>query len=456
MKKIILILGLTMIAFIAIYGIMQNNRIYQNSLGRVIAPYEKNNNWEQTQPMTTYKKFSSQNLIQWDVVHYYQISNHGYDIEKAGGDYIFAFFPLFPAVIKILHLSPLMACILNFILFSLSILILCKLFSVPDKWQMNVLIYLTFPFLVVFLIPQNEALYMFVLTLAIYGFMKNRYWLFFLGMFLAALTRPSFSILLGAFLCTEFFFMVKEKHIINTLKNTLLRILPLILGMICVSLIQWYYLSSGAFFKFVDVQKQWGGHFGLPHFLRDWSYEGFSINIGVICLLFMPLFVLFFQLFFQQFSKKRNASVFSSSKPQHYLLIFSIIYILGHASFCLLFSGGGLQGLFRFCLCNPFFIILLLSAFKYIEKIPLSYKLFSFVTFSGFAGFTLAVTPFSTYWHFSDLGLFLMIFAVGLWLFQDYYSKRLYKFSLYSTLFLNIVWTTFLFNTFITGRTLFL
>ena len=158
MKKNILILGITAIAFIAIYTVMQNDRIYHHTLGRIIAPYENNNNWEQSQPMVTYKKFSSQELIQWDAVHYYHISNHGYDVEKAGGDYVFAFFPLFPAVIKVFHLSPLAACILNFILLSISLLILCKLFLAQNKWHMNLLIYLTFPFFVVFLIPQNEAL----------------------------------------------------------------------------------------------------------------------------------------------------------------------------------------------------------------------------------------------------------------------------------------------------------
>ena len=456
MQKNILILVSTIIAFIAIYGIMQNDRFYRNTLGRIIAPYEQNENWEQKQPMTTYKKFSSQELVQWDAVHYYQISRYGYDTEKAGGDYIFAFFPLFPALIKILHLSPLAACILNFILFSISILMLCKLFSHSKKQFLDLSIYLTFPLLVVFLIPQNEALYMFVLTLAIYGFMKQKYGLFFAGMFLAALTRPSFVFLLTAFLCTEFFFMVKEKKILQTVKNTLLRILPLILGTVCVSLIHWYYHPSGVFIKFIGIQKNWGNHFELPHFLRDWSYEGFSINIGVLCLLFMPLLVLFCQIFLQQFSRKQNIAIFTSKNQQHYLFIFSIIYILGHTFFILFFSGGGLQGLFRFCLCNPFFIILLFSAFKYIEKIPLNYKIFSFATFSVFAVFILAVTPFSTYWHFTDCGLLLMIFAVGLWLFQDFYTRKWYKGCLYATLLFNIVWATFLFNTFITGRTLFL
>ncbi|MCL2290571.1 MAG: hypothetical protein FWC34_07715 [Bacteroidetes bacterium] len=454
MKKNILILGLTVIAFIAIYVAMTNNRIYQNTLGRIIAPYERNNNWEQLHPMTTYQKFSSQDLIQWDVVHYYQISRHGYDIEAAGGDYIFAFFPLQSAIIKIFHLSPLAVSILSFILFSLSILMLCRLFSDPNKQQMNLLIYLTFPFLVVFLIPQNEALYMFLLTLAIYGFMKKNYGFFFIGVFLAALTRHS-SVLLGAFLCTEFFFIVKERQFVNTLKNTALRILPIILGTLCVSLIQLYY-KSGSIFKFMEVQKNWGQKFGMPHFLRDWSYEGFSINIGVICLIFIPLFVILSQLFFQQLLQKKNKPVFTSNNPQHYLYILSTICIIGNTLLVIFFRGGSLHDLFRYSLCNPFFIVLLFGTFKYIDRTPLSYKVFSFATLSLFAIFTLALTPFSTYWHFTDTGLLLMISAMGLWLFQEYYSQRWYKFVLYGTLLLNIVWTTFLFNTFLTGRTMFL
>lgn len=203
LNKNVLVLLFILSIFWIVYLVMQNDCVYQASLGKIISEYETNNYIEQKQGMTTYDNFSNNKFIKYDTKHYFQISEHGYDIEKAEGDYIFAFFPLYPFVLKILNLSPLVASFFNYILLIVSLLILLKLFSKPQSQRSDLLIYLTFPFLVVFLIPYTEALYMFVVTIAIYGFMKNKYWIFFIGMLLAALTRPSFSILLLAFVGAE-------------------------------------------------------------------------------------------------------------------------------------------------------------------------------------------------------------------------------------------------------------
>ncbi len=455
MRKNILLLVSTLIIFWILYTVFQKDAIYHNSLEKVIAPYEQNNNWPQNIPITKYKSFSNNDFVQWDSKHYFNISQNGYNIDAAGGDYIFAFFPLFPALINILHLSPLATLFFNYILFSISILLLLKLL-VPTKMQFKyLLIYLTFPFIIIFFVPYTEALYFFLLTITLYGFIKDKYWIFFIGMLLAATTRPSISILLLSLIATEVFFFIKDKKLLETLQKVFFITLPLIIGTVIVSVIQLYYGSKNIF-KFIEVQKYWDNKLDVPHYLRDWSYEGFSINIGVIFLIFIPLLMVIFQLLIKQFSRKSDGEIFKSNIKTDYLLILSIIYIIGNTLFILLFRGGGLQCLFRFSLASPFFAILMFLGVNYIKEFALNYRVFVFGILSLFAIFTLALTPFSTYWHFSDMGLFIIITSMGLYFFNDLSENNIYKIILYSNFFVNIIWTTFLFNTFLTGRTLFL
>jgi hypothetical protein len=112
MRKTIILQLITLICFWLIFLGLQNPTIYNNSLGLVSNNWQ-NENGERKLVNKPYEKLTNERYIQWDGEHYNRMKNHGYNIEKAGGDYIFAFFPLFPFIWKILNLPPIGIIFLN-------------------------------------------------------------------------------------------------------------------------------------------------------------------------------------------------------------------------------------------------------------------------------------------------------------------------------------------------------
>ena len=101
-------------------------------------------------------------------------------------------------------------------------------------------------------------------------------------------------------------------------------------------------ITSGSLFKFIEVQKYWENIFAIPHNIRDWSHEGFGINIGVVFLMFIPLLALIFQLFHLQLNPKGKKWFLDYKSPKDYLLILSVIYLVGNSLFVVFFRGGSL------------------------------------------------------------------------------------------------------------------
>lgn len=453
MKKTLLIQLVALLGFWLLFLGLQNPKIYRNSLGLVA------NNWQNQQGerklvKAPYTQLNNNNYLQWDGEHYARIKAQGYQVEQAGGDYIFAFFPLFPILWKISLLPPVGMLFLNYLFFSLSILLLLKLLAGPGQYRLNALLSLSLPGLVIFLMPYTEATYMLLVSVGLYGFVKKRYWIYFAGLGLAALTRPSFSFLLLSIMGTEFFFVWRHQQVKMAVVNTLRRISPLLAGTAVVSLVQ-YAQGSGSWFKFIEVQKYWENVLTVPHQLRDWSHEGFGINIGVLFLLFVPLLVLLFQLFFRQLPTDGKASGLSYQSPRDYLLVLSLLYLIGNCLFVLLFRGGSLHCLFRFTICSPFFYCLLFLSFDYIRTIAANIRLFVFSTLALLSLLVLGLADYSTYWNFSDFGLFLLIDVLGAWLFQDWQNHRTYRVGLVLLLAANLLWTSYLFNTYISNGWIF-
>lgn len=445
-----------LIGFWIFFFSFQNATFYNATLGKISQNWT-NINGERKLIQTHYTTVTNSKLIRWDACHYHLIKEKGYDIQAAGGDYIFAFFPLFPLVWKISHLPPLGMFFFNYSLFVFSIGLLLKLFSHSTNQKNNIMLSLTFPSLVIFLIPYTEATFLFATTIGVYGFLKNKYWLFFLGLFLASITRPAYTFLFLSFIGTEFFFFIRKREIVNAIKNCFKMVLPLLAGTFFVSILH-LFNGSKRVFKFIEVQKYWDNTLSIPHKLHDWSHEGFGINIGILFLVFLPIAFALFALFRQQFKKNnsfQNQLIISIGYKQFYLVILSIIYLIGATLFIIFFRGGSLNCLFRFTLCTPFFFILLFGGFNLLKGIQTS------VRFSVFLGLTISSiillysAAYSAEWNFSDTGIFILILSILFWLFQDFSTSMIYKVGLYFTVFFNLIWTTYLFNMYLNDGWIF-
>jgi hypothetical protein len=452
-KKLILVLILYLSLFWAIFLLLQNEKIYNNSLGLIADNWYRAND-EIFLTKKPYEHLTNENYLHWDGSNFFMIRNNFYSNAKNGGEYYLAFFPLFPFIWKISCLPPIGILFLNYLFFSISIIIILKLFYEKKLILNQLFISLLFPGLVVFLIPYSEATFMLMVTIGVYGFIKNKYWLYFLGFFLAAMTRSSIIILLISFICAEFIFLFQHRSFKTMVKNVFFRVLPVLTGTFAVLLIQ-YIQGSGSFFKFFEAYKYWNRTFSIPHNLRDWSLESFGINIGVIFLLSIPLFFLIIRIFINQITKNNKILSINYQFAKDYLFILSALYIVGHTLFVLFYQGGSLNGLFRYTINTPFFYILLGTVYDKIKNVSKEIRQFVFWILFLTGLFILGLANYSTYWNFSDLGYFIICFAMFFWLFNEYENLKLYKIGLILLLFINIVWTTYLFNIYISNGWIF-
>lgn len=453
-KNIIILLGF-FVLFWAVFLLLQNSSIYENTLGFVA------DNWvsrdgQKVLVHESYQTLTNDNYVQWDGKLYQIIRNHGYNIEKSNGDYIFAFFPLFPLIWRISHLPPIGVIFLNFILFSIGVLLLLKIFKQHNNQvtSLNTLLILTLPGMVIYLMPYTEATFMLTTAIGFYGLVRKKYGLFFLGFFLSALTRPSYTILFLSIIGTEFFLLLAHRNLITAFKNVFTRSLPLVLGTILVSFVQ-SLRDGGSWFKFIEVQKYWNHVLSIPENLGDWSHESFGINVAMIFLVCIPVFVFLIQNLFIQLRNHPTNKKHYADNPMDYLVILSCFYITGSFLFVLLYQGGSLNGLFRYTLCTPFFLVLILRLFESIQNTPFTTRVFILANLAISGLFVLFLDDYSIPRNFSDTGHFVLLLAIILWTFQDLYKSWVYKASLYLTLLLNVVWTTYLFNTYIANGWIF-
>ena len=445
------------VVFIGVYFMLCNEAVYSNSWG--ILP----DNWVRENdtpiPKSTHMTApTNQNIIQWDAVHYHRISEHDYEYDKSseGSDYIFAFFPLFPYLWKVSTLPPLGITLLNYLLFAVSFLILQGLVSGGKRPGLTqILLALSLPSIVIYIIPYSEAVFMFTVTLGLFGLIRKKYALYFLGFFLAALTRPAYTFLFLSVVGVELFQWLNHRNTLQFLKSIFLRILPLILGTLLVVILQWN-VHHESFFKFIEVQKYWKNEFQIPKQLSDWSNEGFSINVGVTWIVALPLLLLLISAGFKQL-RKRIAIKYATTtlSLKDYMMWLSVFFTVGSFLFIILFRGGSLHCLFRFTICTPFFFVLFIYGFDYIRQYPWFWRLGAVCVLTLAAIMMLHNASYAEEWIFSDFGFFILSLVLLLWVLQDYERHRWYRWSLFLVCISNLYWTAFLLNAYLNNGWIF-
>lgn len=427
-------------------GLLQNKKVYDKTIGKYITQIQKVNG-EITAPDKAFEKINQENLIRWDAVHYLFIRDNHYDQSKTG-DYIFAFFPLFPLIWEISHLSNIGIGIFNFLLFIAGLILLFQALNIDLSKKENLVKYsvlVSLPGAVVFFIPYTESVFFFTLSLAFYGMMKNRYLLYFTGMLLCSMTRPAAVIIGMAILSKDIYNYVTTKEYYAFPKKIFLNILPLVIGTLIISLVQ-YKFDPTQFFHFYHVNKYWDHQLQIPKNLRDWSQEGYSMNIALLFLLVpLLLFLLAKNLFI------KTEKLFSRND----LFNFSVFYLLGATFFILLFQGGNLHGLFRYVMCTPFFIVLCLLGLERIKETTVNEKqaLFFFTFFPAL--FTYSFSSYLSAWEFYSFGFFV-VFLNFIFLFYIRSFERVSSLLLAAVVvFLNVLWNVYMLNCYLNDGWIF-
>lgn len=364
---------LCILLFSVLFALLQNEKIYMHSLGRISHNYERSGDWNAYNIHAVKKPFlevKNENLLHWDADIYNCIRQHGYKIEDACYGHIrAAFFPLFPLVWKISSASPLAISLLNFIFFSIALGLLFLHLLPPETAKNKALFFLLlcFPGAIIFAIPYSESLFMLSMSIAVVGILKKRYSLYFVGIILLAMVRPATIFVALAFIASDLFFAFKNKEYQGLARRIAGKIIPFILGYALVFLIQ--SLSSHNPFVFFEAQTHWNA--GIKPFdkISDWSTESFAMSSFALFFVAIPSLLYLLYTFFFQSNKSRFFESGHRQHHSHYLLVLSAFYMAGIFLFSAISSGGNMHSFYRFIICSPFFFIslLILLGKKYVS-----------------------------------------------------------------------------------------
>ncbi|MDR0789990.1 MAG: hypothetical protein LBO06_04255 [Bacteroidales bacterium] len=457
MKKITLLLAFFVLCFV-VFTLLQNDNIYQNTLGKISHNYECNQSTEERYEVNKpFIKITNDNLVHWDASFYYVIHEDGYVDNISSNNFpTSAFFPLFPFIWRLINVSTIGIVVVNCLMFIIGVLILSSLCK--GKSTLHTLLVLCLPLLAVFLIPYTEATFILMGALAIYGFVKDKYWLYFIAMTAVALTRNAFSIILPAIFIAEILFLIKERQVLRSLKRLLFGILPILIGTIIFSIILLMY-GNNSIMKFMEVQEVWGNYLSLPDLanINDWSHEGFGINIATMTAVCLPIAVyLFIALLYQCKILRKQSALFAlhSDNKKDYLSVVSLSCCLTSLCIVLFFFHGTLHGLSRYVLTTPYFISLFFVFEDKLQTLTIKKRIIIFTILIALS-FVVLLSCKYTVIGFALLGFPLLLIAIGLFVFSDLSQNITYRIILFIALFANIVWTTYLFNMYISNGWIF-
>lgn len=445
------------ILFGIIFISLQNETIYNYTLGQVSKNYQRLGNWNDwniEKVKKPYLSAESDNFLRWDASIYYNISKRMYISEEAHyGNVRAAFFPMFPLVWKITHLSPRLISLLNYLIFIFSISLLVT-YLLPNgeylKWTSYILL-ITLPTSVIFMIPYSESLFLLFMTIASIGIIKKKYLLYFIGIVLLSMVRPATLFLLLAIVSTEIFEHINKRKT-PLLKNILLKSIPFFIGYSIVFLIQ--KVSSGSWTAFLDAQKYWSGGIQKIGVISDWSVEGFGLNVFSIFFVAIPALIYIVYLASKLLLKRSIQLNLNDSTS--YLLLVSLFYLAGIFLFTMITSGGNLHSFFRFTMCSPCFYIAILIVIANLPDIKtISGNLVLGLMFVLLCLFLAKVEYGGSRFDFSYLGVLLLVLTFVYIINRRFISVK-YDLPLMALILLvNTIWNTYMLNAYFSNGWIF-
>lgn len=417
--------------------LLQKQRIYKYFspiIKNYTNVYKEDGSKDVKQEKKPFVEIKNDSYSVWDGDHYKRIKDYLY--KDKDSKYSFAFFPLFPVIWRLTTLSSFGITLFNYALFCLGMILFIKMFKdkIP-KWVF--FLTLCIPMLVVYLIPYTEALFFLTISIGLYGIIKQKYWIYFIGFMLASMTRSSASIFIIAFICTEILVNSSnfsfKKFIIEISK----RLMPIVLGVFFVMLYQ-KIQGADSWFTFINAQKLWGKEFSLPKIpFSDWSEEGRSITFPFVYIFLIPMIIILIRDFIKRIKHKENT-------PNVYLYVkyLSMFYIVGNILVAILTQKGSLNSLARYILCNPFFVFLLFQT-----TIQDRNKKWQYIYCAiAFVAIFLCRNSLT---HYNGFGIYLFILTSTLVFFHRYLSNKAIYVLLFITIALNILWTAYLLNAYL-------
>jgi hypothetical protein len=276
------------------------------------------------------------NFLNWDAAHYANIRSNGYS------GFLVAFFPLFPWLWKLSHLSAWGIAVFNGTLFLFSFAALLSYFRLSLKEH---LLLQSIPSLVFMCIPYTEALFFSCCTLLLIGLYKEKTWMIATALLLSSLCRPVTYIFIPAILLVVLCYRKPGKSVLS---EGILYTFLLLAGLFITVCVHYHY--TGIWFVFFKAQEGWSNSLRIPSLpLRSWGGNNITrldgtalaagIFAGIACLGWL---IAYFK---------------NKVLPVGKEALFSMAYLAGISLLILFFRGGSLFSLNRFVFATPFFTL---------------------------------------------------------------------------------------------------
>ena len=261
---------------------------------------------------------------------------------------------------------------------------------------------------------------------------------------LGAMTRSAGNIIVVAWVIVDVLNMIYSK---GSLKKLLVDItkhlLPVVIGIAAVVLFQH---SHGAehWFQYVVAQGEWGKELSLPVWpFTNWSVENESVTNPLLFILTIPALVWLGSVLIGGLRKNRQEK--SALDTMQQLRILSVLFFVGNVLLALFTQKGCMYSLSRLLTCTPFFVFLLLD-FANSEIKPLwKWMISVFFVLAAVLCFNL----------FTYIGCWVVFLMLALVFYHSHMGKRVKLTVCLITIFLNVLWTAYLFNNFLTGSWIF-
>jgi len=410
-----LLLAPIVLFFISItcFWFLQHHRVFNLSVGKYGYTYYRIDNPEKFEVIKVtdqpYQKITDKNLLNWDADGYIILSKEFHSLDKL---HLYAFFPMFPFLLKLFHIPVHYIFLFNFLLFFIGYIFLLKTVKNNDpgyaskKWVWLVMPLL--PSLTVMVLPYTEATAFIAMCLGIFFLLRKNILFTLLFFAISAWCRPNILMLI----LSSFFALGLYAFKYKNLKDSFYILKTLITGLVIglVSLFAYFYSTSGDFFVFFEAQKVWGTKFQLPKFpFVDYSTESFIID-KLLLLVIAPLAII--RLLF--FILKKN----SSGSLWDYVILLSYIYYIMSCLIILFFQGGNLHSLHRYTLASPLGFILLADLFTGLKTKANTFRLILYVCVllaSAIIIYTTDNQVFSKLYHnadrfiFANIGTFIFV-----------------------------------------------
>ncbi len=460
-RPLLLLIGvgvLNLILFLSVFNLLQNEQIYHHTLGEISYNYDRIGGWgnyEINKVKVPFAELKNENYLQWDAPIYHCISKRMYTVEEdCYGKVRAAFFPLFPLLWKITNASPIAISAINYFLFVISVALLV-FHLLKTKVLSKLIVFwvlISLPSTTSYYLPYTEALFIFTMTIAVVGLLKNKYWLYFIGMMLLAMVRPATVFVLFAILAVELFLLFKGRSFKHTVNQVVNNAFPLVLGFAGAIFIQ--YLSSGSWTILFDAGSHWAGFRNFADGFTDWSVEGFGLSAFALFYVVLPCIGFVAYSFFMLGNKRNRMGGLNLSD---YLLFIAVFYFLGITAFSFWSKGADLHSLSRFILASPLFYLVVILLLNKVATIPTSALVmaYSLLTLAAVC-FLYLVEYGGDRFQFPFAGMYLFVITGFFLLLYHKWPRQIRVAVPVILILLNTVWNTYLLNVYLNNAWIFI